>query len=56
MHKIYSELVLDFSLLTNSRYQKSASGFTENIVRTGAIWGIRGFKSYLKTETEHNSL
>ena len=55
MHKIYSELVLDFSLLPNSRYQKSASGFTENIVRTGAIWGIRGFKSYLKTETEQNS-
>ena len=56
MHKIYSELVLDFSLLTNSRYQKSASGFTENIVRSDAIRGIRSLKSYLRTETEQNSL
>ena len=56
MPNVYGGFVFDFSLLHNSRYiEKSALGFAENIVRTGAIWRIRGLKSYLTSETEQNS-
>ena len=38
MPNVYGGFVFDFSLLHNSRYiEKSALGFAENIVRTGAI-------------------